>query len=125
MPRAQFLGVTPHHIIEYGLADAIHPLTESDIKRAIDAIDNDPIFQRPSAVTCRHRAPDWEGYLSSSTRSDKAESIRRHNRAGLPLGSTEFEKYWRNKPAKPSHPNDPVQNPPRLIKYTVPGISRN
>jgi DNA topoisomerase-6 subunit A len=45
VPRAQFLGVTPQDIIDYGLADATHPLTKTDIKRATDAIDNDPFFR--------------------------------------------------------------------------------
>jgi len=44
VPRAQFLGVTPQDIIDYGLADATHPLTKTDIKRATDAINNDPFF---------------------------------------------------------------------------------
>ncbi|MCP4331248.1 MAG: DNA topoisomerase IV subunit A [Gammaproteobacteria bacterium] len=44
VPRAQFLGVTPQDIIDYALADATHPLTKTDIKRATDAINNDPFF---------------------------------------------------------------------------------
>ena len=44
MPRARFLGVTPQDIIDYGLADATHPLSKTDIKRATDAINNDPFF---------------------------------------------------------------------------------
>ena len=44
VPRAQFLGVTPQDIIDYGLQDATHPLTKTDIKRATDAIKNDPFF---------------------------------------------------------------------------------
>ncbi|MCP5043262.1 MAG: DNA topoisomerase IV subunit A [bacterium] len=44
VPRAQFLGVTPQDIIDYGLGDATHPLSKTDIKRATDAIDNDPFF---------------------------------------------------------------------------------
>ncbi len=44
VPRAQFLGVTPQDIIDYSLADATHPLTKTDIKRATDAINNDPFF---------------------------------------------------------------------------------
>jgi DNA topoisomerase-6 subunit A len=44
VPRAQFLGVTPQDIIEYGLEDATHPLTKADIKRAQDAMKNDPFF---------------------------------------------------------------------------------
>lgn len=44
VPRAQFLGVTPRDISDYGLEDATHPLREADIKRAQDAIKNDPFF---------------------------------------------------------------------------------
>lgn len=44
VPRARFLGVTPRDIQEYGLEDATHPLTKIDIKRAEDAIRNDPFF---------------------------------------------------------------------------------
>jgi DNA topoisomerase-6 subunit A len=44
VPRAQFLGVTPRDIIDYGLEDATHPLSKTDIKRAADAIANDPFF---------------------------------------------------------------------------------
>lgn len=44
VPQAQYLGVTPQDIDEYGLEDATHPLTASDIKRADDAVRNDPFF---------------------------------------------------------------------------------
>jgi DNA topoisomerase-6 subunit A len=44
VPRARFLGVTPRDIRDYGLDDATHPLAEADIKRAEDAIRNDPFF---------------------------------------------------------------------------------
>ena len=44
VPRARFLGVTPRDIKDYGLEDATHPLEETDIKRAQDAIRNDPFF---------------------------------------------------------------------------------
>jgi DNA topoisomerase-6 subunit A len=44
IPRARFLGVTPQDIREYGLEDATHPLDKTDIKRAQDAIRNDPFF---------------------------------------------------------------------------------
>jgi DNA topoisomerase-6 subunit A len=44
VPRAQYLGVTPQDIIEYKLEDATHPLSKTDIKRARDAIKNDPFF---------------------------------------------------------------------------------
>jgi len=44
VPRAQYLGITPQDIIDYKLEDATHPLTKADIKRARDAIKNDPFF---------------------------------------------------------------------------------
>ncbi len=43
-PRARFLGVTPQDILDYGLQDATHPLTAVDIKRAQDALRNDPFI---------------------------------------------------------------------------------
>ena len=45
VPGARFLGVTPADIEDYGLGDATHPLVEADIKRANDALDNDPFFR--------------------------------------------------------------------------------
>ena len=43
VPNAKFLGVTPQDIIDYKLPT--HPLKEVDIKRAKDAIKNDPFVQ--------------------------------------------------------------------------------
>jgi len=43
VPQASFLGVTPQDIIDYKLPT--HPLKDVDIKRAKDAIKNDPFFQ--------------------------------------------------------------------------------
>jgi len=45
VPQAQFLGVTPQDIVDYNLEDATHPLEEVDIKRAKDAMKNDPFIQ--------------------------------------------------------------------------------
>ena len=45
VPRAQFLGVTPQDIIDFKLEDATHPLQAVDVKRAKDALKNDPFFQ--------------------------------------------------------------------------------
>ena len=42
VPRTRFLGVTPQDIIDFGLEDATHRLVETDIKRAQDALHNDP-----------------------------------------------------------------------------------
>ncbi len=43
VPRARFLGVTPQDIIDYDLPT--HPLKPVDIKRAKDAMKNDPFFK--------------------------------------------------------------------------------
>ena len=43
VPNARFLGVTPQDIIDYQLPT--HPLQEVDIKRAKDALKNDPFFK--------------------------------------------------------------------------------
>jgi DNA topoisomerase-6 subunit A len=45
VPKARYLGVTPQDIIDYKLQDATHPLQDIDIKRARDALKNDPFFQ--------------------------------------------------------------------------------
>jgi len=45
VPNATFMGVTPDDIEEYGLQDATHPLQAVDVKRAKDALKNDPFFQ--------------------------------------------------------------------------------
>jgi len=52
VPRARFLGVTPQDIIDFGLEDATHPLAMTDIKRAQDALQNDPfIMAHPEWIT--------------------------------------------------------------------------
>jgi DNA topoisomerase-6 subunit A len=43
VPSASFLGVTPQDIIDYKLPT--HPLKDVDIKRAKDALKNDPFFK--------------------------------------------------------------------------------
>ena len=43
VPRATFLGVTPQDIIDYKLPT--HPLKDVDIKRAKDALKNDPFIR--------------------------------------------------------------------------------
>ncbi len=43
VPHASYLGVTPHDIVEYQLPT--HPLQDVDIKRAKDALKNDPFFK--------------------------------------------------------------------------------
>jgi len=43
VPQASYLGVTPQDIIDYELPT--HPLQEVDVKRAKDALKNDPFFK--------------------------------------------------------------------------------
>jgi len=43
VPQARYLGVTPQDIIDYELPT--HPLLDVDIKRAKDALKNDPFFK--------------------------------------------------------------------------------
>jgi len=43
VPNARFIGITPQDIIDYKLPT--HPLKEVDIKRAKDALKNDPFVQ--------------------------------------------------------------------------------
>jgi len=45
VPRARFLGVTPQDITDFGLDDATHPLSKGDVKRARDALHNDPFIR--------------------------------------------------------------------------------
>ncbi len=47
VPKARFLGVTPQDIVDYKLPT--HPLKEVDIKRARDALKNDPFVQHYKA----------------------------------------------------------------------------
>ena len=46
VPQAKYLGVTPQDIHDFKLQDATHPLLEVDIKRAKDALKNDPFFNK-------------------------------------------------------------------------------
>ena len=45
VPQAQFLGVMPQDILDHKLMDATHKLLDTDIKRAKDALKNDPFFR--------------------------------------------------------------------------------
>jgi DNA topoisomerase-6 subunit A len=45
VPQARYLGVTPQDIIDFELQDATHPLKDVDVKRAKDALKNDPFFK--------------------------------------------------------------------------------
>ncbi len=45
VPNAQYLGVTPQDILDFELMDATHELQPVDVKRAKDALKNDPFFK--------------------------------------------------------------------------------
>ncbi|MBU1693193.1 MAG: DNA topoisomerase IV subunit A [Verrucomicrobia bacterium] len=45
VPQAHYLGVTPWDIKDFKLEDATHPLEAVDIKRAKDALKNDPFIR--------------------------------------------------------------------------------
>lgn len=45
VPNVKYLGLTPQDIIDFDLGKATHPLAEIDMKRAFDALKNDPFFQ--------------------------------------------------------------------------------
>jgi len=45
VPQARFLGVTPQDILDFKLQDATHKLQDVDVKRAKDALKNDPFFK--------------------------------------------------------------------------------
>jgi DNA topoisomerase-6 subunit A len=55
VPQARYLGVTPQDIVDYDLEDATHPLEPADVKRAKDALKNDPFVRH-------HR--EWQDALN-------------------------------------------------------------
>ena len=62
VPHAEYLGVTPQDIIDFNLEDACHDLQKVDIKRAKDALKNDPFFQSH---------PKWKKALTQMLKSGK------------------------------------------------------
>jgi DNA topoisomerase-6 subunit A len=47
VPQARYLGITPQDILDYELP--VHPLKDVDVKRAKDALKNDPFFKTHKA----------------------------------------------------------------------------
>lgn len=45
VPNVHYLGLTPQDIVDFDLGKATHPLADVDVKRAFDALKNDPFFQ--------------------------------------------------------------------------------
>lgn len=62
VPNAQFLGVTPQDVIDFNLEKACHDLQPVDIKRAKDALKNDPFFMSH---------PKWKKALNQMLKSGK------------------------------------------------------
>jgi DNA topoisomerase VI subunit A len=60
VPRARFLGISPRDIVDFGLDDVTHPLSTTDIKRAEDALQNDPfIMAHPSGSPPSNKCFKW------------------------------------------------------------------
>ena len=87
VPQAKFLGITPQDIIDYKLPT--HPLKDVDIKRARDAIKNDPFIRH-----YREWTKAMEHLLKMGVRAEQ-QALAKH---GL---NYVIEKYL---PQKLAHP---------------------
>jgi len=87
VPQARFLGITPQDIVDYKLPT--HPLKEVDIKRARDAIKNDPFIRH-----YREWTKAMEHLLKMGVRAEQ-QALAKH---GL---NYVIEKYL---PQKLAHP---------------------
>lgn len=89
VPQARFLGVTPQDIVDFGLEDATHKLNETDIKRAEDALRNDPFIMAH---------PEWTGAI----RQLMAMGVRAEQQALAKWGlNYVIDEYLPRKLAKP------------------------
>jgi DNA topoisomerase-6 subunit A len=88
VPTARFLGVTPQDITDYKLPT--HPLKEVDVKRAKDALKNDPFFKR-------HR--EWSKALEQLVKMGKRAEQQALARWGL---NYVIEEYLPRKLKNPS-----------------------
>ena len=79
VPRASFLGVTPQDIIDYKLPT--HPLKDVDIKRAKDALKNDPFV--------RHHAP-WQAAMNQMLKMGVRVEQQAFAKHGLDFVVTEY-----------------------------------
>jgi DNA topoisomerase-6 subunit A len=87
VPQARFLGVTPQDIVDYKLPT--HPLKDVDVKRAKDALRNDPFFQH-----YKEWAKAFEQLLKMGVRAEQ-QAFAKHDLNFV------LEKYL---PAKLKHP---------------------
>jgi putative transposase len=70
-------------------------------------IDDGPVTVKPML----DRIPDWSAYLSSTCQNDRTESIRRHNRTGRSLASSEFIQAFEQQISKTLAPKRPGPKP--------------
>jgi DNA topoisomerase-6 subunit A len=87
VPQARFLGVTPQDIVDYDLPT--HPLKDVDIKRAKDALKNDPFFKY---------YPEWARALEMLLKMGKRAEQQAFAKFDL---NFVMDKYL---PAKLAHP---------------------
>jgi DNA topoisomerase-6 subunit A len=71
VPQARFLGVTPQDIVDYKLPT--HPLKEIDVKRAKDALKNDPFF-----IAHKEWARAFEQLLKMNVRAEQ-QAFAKHD----------------------------------------------
>ncbi len=79
----------------------------SSARAHLQGIDDSLVTVKPML----DRVPDWNAYLSSNSQQDTAESIRRHNRTGRPLGSAEFIQTLEQQTGKTLAPGRPGPKP--------------
>ena len=87
VPQAKFLGVTPQDIVDYDLPT--HPLKDVDIKRAKDALKNDPFFKY---------YPEWARALEQLLKMGKRAEQQAFAKFSLNFVMDEYL------PAKLAHP---------------------
>ncbi len=89
VPKAKFLGVTPQDIVDYKLPT--HPLKEVDIKRAKDALKNDPFV--------KHHKP-WQAAMNQMLNMGVRVEQQAFAKHGLDFVVTEYLPRKLKNPAK-------------------------
>ncbi len=84
VPNATFMGLTPFDIQEFGLSKATHPLGKEDIKRANDALKNDPFFQS---------YPQWQKAIKHMLKSEVRAEQQALSLHGLNFVLEEYLPY--------------------------------
>jgi len=79
VPKASFLGVTPQDIIDYKLPT--HPLKDVDIKRAKDALKNDPFVKH---------FPQWQAAMNQMLKMGVRVEQQAFAKHGLDFIVTEY-----------------------------------